>query len=139
MEETNGELIVTVKARSMPELRKKLLAILGETESDTSVFEEDFPEYIMKIYPDYKRHNHSAAILTILHEKHKGEENAVDSLTLANEMMDRFPRLFKGKTAGKVSFGNIFSGTYLEKKGLIKIGYEKYEDSEDEYRKYWVE
>ena len=138
MEETNGELTVTVKAKNMPELREKLLAILGETEYiDTS--EEDFPENIKEIYPDYQRHTHSAAILTILHEKHKGKKNAVDSLTLANEMIDKFPRLFKGKTVGKVSFGNIFSGTFLKKKGLIKIGYEKYEDSEDKYRIYWVE
>jgi len=78
-------------------------------------------------------------MLTVLHEKQKGKENSVDSLTMANEMIDRFPRLFRGKTPGKVSFGNIFSGTFLEKRGLLEIDYEKYEDSEDTYRAYWVE
>ena len=137
MEIQNGEIVVTVRAKNMPELREKLLAILGEVGNETNG--EAFPEEIKKIYPDYKRHKHSAAMLTILHEKHKGKKNAVDSWTLAEEMMDKFPRLFKGKTQGKVSFGNIFSGTFLEKRKLLKIDYEKYEDSEGNYRIYWVE
>jgi hypothetical protein len=137
MEIKNGEIVVTVRAKNMPELRGKLLEILGEAEENSNG-EEEFPENIKKIYPDYKRHKHSAAMLTILAEKHKGKTNAVDSWDLANEMMDRFPRLFKGKTQGKVSNGNIFSGTFLEKRGLLKIGYKKYEDSENEYRIYWV-
>lgn len=138
METTNEEITVTVRAKTMPELRKKLLAILGEIETDADEF-EDFPDHIKEIYPDYKRHTHSAAILTVLYEKHRGEENAVDSLTLASEMIDRFPRLFRGKTPGKVSFGNIFSGTHLEKRGLVEIGYEEYKDSDEKYRVYWVE
>lgn len=138
MDIEKGEIVVTVRAKNMPELRQKLLAILGEVEYETKE-QEDFPEQIKKIYPEYKRHEHSAAMLTILHEKHEGKKNAVDSKTLAGEMMEKFPRLFIGKTQGKVSRGNIFSGTFLEKQGLLKIGYEKYEDSEDEYRTYWVE
>ena len=144
MEEENErsideQITVTIKARTMPELREKLLAILGETSKETEGMEWDFPEHIKKIYPQYRRRKHSAAMLTVLHDKHKGEENSVDSLTMANEMIDRFPRLFRGKTPGKVSFGNIFSGTVLKKRGLIKIGYEEYEDGDDTYRVYWVE
>ncbi len=139
MEISNDEIIVTVRAKNIAELREKLLKILGETELEENNSEEDFPEEIKELYPTYKRHQHSAAMLTVLHEKHKGEKNAVDSYDLADEMMDRFPRMFKGKTTGKVSKGNIFSATYLEKKGLLKIGYEKYEDIDDEYRVYWVE
>jgi len=134
--EKNGEIVVTVRAKNTQELREKLLAILGETETATNG-EEDFPDDIKQLYPDHSRHKHSAAMLTVLHEKHKGEQNAVDSITLADEMMDRFPKLFKGKTQGKVSFGNIFSGTFLERRGLLHIGYKKYDDSEDEYRIYW--
>jgi hypothetical protein len=139
MEETNGELTVTIRAKNMPELRKKLLAMLGETESDTNVTEEDFPDDIKSIFPDYEYRTHGAAMLTVLHEKHQGKQNAVDSLKLAEEMVDRFPRLFKGKTVGKVSAGNVFSGNGLKKRKLIQVDYAKYEDSEDEYRMYWVQ
>jgi hypothetical protein len=78
-------------------------------------------------------------MLTVLHEKHQGKQNAVDSLKLAEEMVDRFPRLFKGKTVGKVSAGNVFSGNGLKKRKLIQVNYAKYEDSENEYRMYWVQ
>jgi hypothetical protein len=138
MEESNGELVVTVRAKNMPELRKKLLAILGETEPETTASEEDFPDSIKSIFPGYKERIHGAAMLTVLHEKHKGKENAVDSSTLAKEMIDRFPRLFKGKTFGEVSAGNVFSGNGLKKNNLIQIELSKDEDSEDEYRMYWV-
>ncbi len=138
MEQSDGELVVTVRAKNMPELRKKLLAILGETESGANVLEEDFPDSIKSIFPDYEERTHGVAMLTVLHEKHKGKENAVDSPTLAKEMIDRFPHLFKGKTFGEVSKGNVFSGNGLLKKNLIQIDYQKYEDSEDEYRMYWV-
>jgi len=139
MEETNGELTVTIKAKNMPELRKKLLAMLGETESDTDVSKEDFPDNIKRIFPDYEYRAHGAAILTVLHEKHQGKQNAVDSLKLAEEMLDRFPRLFKGKTVGQISAGNVFSGNGLKKRRLIQIDYEQYTDSENEYRVYWVQ
>jgi hypothetical protein len=138
MEENNGDLVITVRAKNMPELRKKLLAILGETEQEATVPEEDFPDSIKSIFPAYEERVHGAAMLAVLHEKHKGKENAVDSPTLAKEMIARFPRLFKGKTFGEVSRGNVFSGNGLKKKNLIKIDL-KYEDSEDEYRMYWVE
>lgn len=138
MEETNGELVVTVRAKNMPELKKKLLAIIGEGEEEVSASEEDFPDAIKQIFPDYARRTHGAAMLTVLHEKHKGKANAVDSYKLAEEMVDRFPRLFKGKTIGKVSAGNVFSGNGLLKKKLIEKDMEKYEDSDDLYRVYWV-
>lgn len=143
MEIKDGEIVVTVRARSMPELREKLLAILGETEKTKEIVEEgateDFPSAIKELYPDYIRHPHSAAMLTLLHEMHKGEEKAVTSWILADEMMTRFPRLFKGKTRGQVSFGNIFPGNFLQKKRLINIGYTKAPDGGNNFRLYWVE
>ena len=40
--------------------------------------------------------------------------------------------------AGQVSRGNIFAGTNLLNRGLLKIDYKKYEDRDDEYRAYWM-
>jgi len=76
-------------------------------------------------------------MLAVLHAKHKGKANAVASLDLAKEMMGMFPSLFIGKTEGQVSFGNIFAGTYLKKRGLINI--EVCEEKDWEYRIYWVD
>jgi hypothetical protein len=98
--------------------------------------EVDFPEHIKEIYPDYEDHPHSAAILAVLHANHKGKANAVESLDLAKEMMEMFPSLFIGKTEGQVSFGNIFAGTFLKKKGLINIEVRQSEGFR--YRVYWV-
>ena len=56
-----------------------------------------FSEDIKKMYPDYKEHPQSAAMLAAIHEKHKGKNNAVESLELAQEMMQMFPSLFIGK------------------------------------------
>jgi|SRR3990170_1920732 len=143
MEVDNGELVVTVRAKSMPDLRRKLLAILGEEEtkpepeSDTTESAADFPDAIKSILPDYADRTHGAAMLTVLHEKHKGKENSVDSSKLAEEMVDRFPRLFRGYTVGKVSSGNVFAGNGLKSKNLIQ--FENHEDSDDQYRLYWVE
>jgi len=138
MEETNGELTVTVRAKNIPELRTKLLKILGEME-DSNHTSEDFPENIKKIYPEYESNPHSAAILTVLREKHVGKANAIFSWELSEEMIDQFPRLFKGKTQGQVSRGNILPANHLEKAGLLKIGHQKYQNTADEYRVYWVE
>jgi len=140
MEQSDGELVVTVRAKSMPELRKKLLAILGETEteSEANVSEEDFPDSIKSVFSDYQERTHGAAMLTVLQEKHKGKENAVASTELAKEMIARFPHLFKGKILSEISRGNVFSGNGLLKRKLIQIDFQKYEDSEDEYRMYWV-
>jgi len=139
MESSNGEITVTVKARSIPELVERLQKVLGEYKATQTTKQEsaDFPESIKKIYPDYEEHPHSAAILAVLHAKHKGKANAVESLDLAKEMMDMFPSLFIGKTEGQVSFGNIFAGTYLKKRGLINIEIQKREDWK--YRVYWVD
>jgi hypothetical protein len=130
---------VTVKAKSIPELVDKLQKILGQYKSMQSVQpqEVDFPENIKKIYPDYDDHPHSAAMLAVLHANHKGKAHAVVSLDLAKEMMSAFPSLFLGKTEGQVSFGNIFAGTYLQKRGLINI--EIREEEDWEYRVYWVD
>ena len=133
MEESNGELAVTVRAKNMPELRKKLLAILGEGEQQETAIDQDFPESIKNIFPGYAERAHGAAMLTVLREKHVEKENAVDSPTLAKEMIEKFPRLFAGKTFGEVSAGNVFSGNGLRKKNLIQIDL-----TEDESRMYWV-
>ena len=139
MEAGNGEIVVTVKASSIPELVDKLQKVLGQYKSMQPVKQEeiDFPENIKQIYPDYEDHPHSAAMLTVLHEKHKGKANAVESLDLAKEMMAMFPSLFIGKTEGQVSLGNIFAGTYLKKRGLVNI--EKQDREDWEYRIYWVD
>jgi hypothetical protein len=138
MEESNGELTVTVKAKNMPELRKKLLAILGEAEPDASALEDSFPDEIKRIFPDYEDHPHAAAMLAVLIAKHKGRANAVDSSTLAQEMVDAFPRVFKGKTVEKVSSGNVFSGTALKNRKLAQIDLKVSENSAYEYRVYWA-
>jgi len=139
MEAENGEIIVTVKASNIPELVDKLQKILGQYKAMQPIQQKqvDFPEHIKQIYPDYEDHPHSAAMLAVLHAKHKGKTNAVESLDLAKEMMAMFPSLFIGKTEGKVSFGNIFAGTYLQKRGLIRIEVRRREDWE--YRIYWVD
>lgn len=139
MEIGNGEIIVTVKAKSIPELVDKLQSILGQYKSIQPIQpqEIDFPEHIKRIYPDYKDHPHSAAMLAVLYAKHRGRANAVESLKLAREMMEMFPNLFIGKTEGQVSFGNIFAGTYLKKRGLINIEVRK--ERGWKYRVYWVD
>lgn len=105
----------------------------GPTEVE---LEHLFPDFIKKFYPNYKDNYHSAAMLTVLHDKHKGKANAVESLDLAKEMKARFPTLFREVPEGKISFGNIFAGTYLKKKGLIQI--EIRTEKGWEYRLYWV-
>lgn len=139
MDVGNGEIVVTVKAKSIPELVDKLQKILGQYKSMQPVQQQKvaFPEHIKQIYPDYEDHQHSAAMLAVLHASHKGKANAVESLDLAKEMMAMFPRLFIGKTEGQVSFGNIFAGTYLKKRGLVNI--EKRKEGDWEYRVYWVD
>lgn len=139
MESGNGDIVVTVKAKSIPELVDRLQKILGQYKSmqpaQTQQQEVDFPEDIKKIYPNYQDNPHSAAMLAVLHANHKGKANAVESLELAKEMMQMFPSLFIGKTEGKVSAGNVFSGNFLMKEGLINI---EVRDDEGEYRVYWA-
>lgn len=140
MEETGGEITVTVKANSIAELVDKLQKILGQYKATVQVAKQeevDFPEHIKQIYPDYEDHSHSAAMLSVLHAKHKGKANAVESIDLAREMMQMFPSLFIGKTEGQVSAGNIFSGTFLKKRRLVNI--EICEREGWEYRIYWVD
>jgi hypothetical protein len=139
MESGNGDIVVTVKAKSIPELVDRLQKILGQYKSmqpaQTQQQEVDFPEHIKKIYPKYQDNPQSAAMLAVLHANHKGKANAVESLELAKEMMQMFPSLFIGKTEGKVSAGNVFSGNFLKKEGLINI---EVRDDEGEYRVYWA-
>ena len=143
MEAQNGEISVTVKAKSIPELVDKLKKVLGQYEVTQPIQQVeppeqvDFPDDIKKIYPDYMDHQHSAAMLSVLREKHRGKANAVESLDLAKEMMQMFPRLFLGKTEGEVSAANVFSGNFLKKRGLINI--EVRSDKGWDYRVYWVD
>lgn len=142
METENGEISVTVKASSIPEIVAKLQKILGHYSAMQTVHQPapqkvvDFPDSIKQMYPDYEDHPHSAAMLAALHANHKGKTNAVESLDLAKEMMQMFPSLLIGKTAGEVSAGNVFSGNFLKKRGLISI--EVRNDKGWEYRVYWV-
>jgi hypothetical protein len=136
----DGEITVTIRANSITELIEKLQKVLGQYKtSQITVSQEaaDFPESIKQIYPDYAEHPHSAAMLAVLHANHTGKAHAVESLDLAKEMMSAFPNLFIGKTEGQVSFGNIFAGTYLQKRGLINIEIREREDWE--FRVYWVD
>jgi hypothetical protein len=139
MEAGSEEIVVTIRAKNVPELIDKLQRVLGQYKSTQLIQQPkaDFPAHIKQIYPEYEEHPHSAAMLTVLYAKHKGKANAVESLQLAKEMMEMFPNLFIGKKAGQVSFGNIFAGTYLKKKGLINI--EKRREDGWVYRVYWVD
>jgi hypothetical protein len=140
VQNSDGEITVTVRANSIPELIEKLQKVLGQYKgSQNQSIQEavDFPDDIKQLYPDYDEHPHSAAILSVLHANHKGKANAVESLELAKEMKTAFPSLFAGKDEGQVSFGNIFAGTYLQKRGLIHI--EIREEEGWKYRVYWVD
>ena len=140
MENENGDIVVTVKAKSIPELIDRLQKILGQYKSvqatQTMAEEVDFPDHIKKAYPNYEDNPRSAAMLTVLHAAHKGKANAVASMDLAKEMMQMFPSLFIGKTEGKVSAGNVFTGNFLKKKGLISTEVRK--ENGWNYRVYWV-
>ena len=132
---------LTIKARDLSELREKLMAHLAELgvkvseeAEEPEEVEIDFPEEIKRIYPDYEYNYHSAAMLTVLHEKHKGKEKMVSSRDLAKEMKERFPEYFRRVPIKKISWGNIFAGTQLEERGLIHI-----ERDKDRRRFYWVE
>jgi len=140
MQSIDGEITVTIRANSIPELIEKLQKVLGQYKtSQITISPEaaDFPDSIKQIYPDYAEHPHSAAMLTALHANHKGKAHAVESMDLTKEMMYALPNLFIGKTEGQVSCGNIFAGTYLKKRGLINI--EIRETDGWEYRVYWVD
>jgi len=143
MEAENGEISVTIKAKSIPELVEKLQNMLGQykglqpAQQAEPQHEVDFPEDIKKVYPDYKNHQHSAAMLAAIYEKHKEKSNAVESFELAKEMLQMFPSLFIGKTEGAVSAANVFSGNFLKKRGLIKIEVRK--DKGWDYRVYWAD
>lgn len=138
MEEQSDEIVVTIRAKNIPELKRKLREMLGEEEPETTVQSEDFPDDIKRRYPDYQGREHSAAMLTVLYEKHKGRPNAVNSHDLAQEMLARFPRLFSGKTVGTVSRGNVPSGYALAKDDLIKMELVHDQNEDYDYRVYWV-
>jgi hypothetical protein len=142
METGNGEISVTVKANSIPELVGKLQKILGQYKAMQPIQglaqgqEIDFPQHIKELYPDYGYNSHSAAMLTALYANHKGKANAVTSSDLAKEMKQIFPNLFAGKTEGEISAGNVLPGNVLLKKGLIKKEVRK--EGKWEYRVYWI-
>lgn len=129
---------LTIKAKDIAELKEKLksqLAELGvEIEEEEEVNEVEFPDEIKEIYPDYEDNYHSAAMLTVLHENHRGRANRVSSWDLAEEMKERFPELFYRVTQGKISWGNIFPGSQLEEQELLHI-----ERDRRGTRFYWVD
>jgi hypothetical protein len=138
-EQTEG-VILTIRARNLSDLKQKLISHLAELgvtieeeEAEREV-EVEFPDEIKRIYPDYEDNPHSAAMLTVLYENHRGRANQVSSWELAEEMKERFPELFRRKSIKKISWGNIFAGTRLEKSGLIHI-----ERDEEDRRTYWVD
>ena len=143
METENEDISVTIKAKSIPELVEKLQKILGQYKGVQPSHKPEpqrevvFSEDIKKMYPDYKEHPQSAAMLAAIHEKHKGKNNAVESLELAQEMMQMFPSLFIGKTEVAVSASNVFSGNFLKKRKLINI--EVKTDDGWDYRVYWAD
>jgi hypothetical protein len=143
METENEDISVTIKAKSIPELVEKLQKILGQykgvqpSQKPEPQREVVFSEDIKKIYPDYKEHPQNAAMLAAIQEKHKGKNNAVESLELAKEMMQMFPSLFIGKTEGAVSASNVVSGNFLKKRKLINI--EVKTDDGWDYRVYWAD
>ena len=73
-------------------------------------------------------------MLMVLSEKHRGRNNRVSSWELAEEMKERFQELFRRRSIKKISWGNIFAGTQLERRGLIHI-----DRDEEGRRTYWVD
>jgi hypothetical protein len=143
LEEENG-IVVTVKAKNVPELIEKLKKVLGEYKGvqpaqQQSEIKQEFPEEITRLYPDFDFENnqHSAAMLTVLYEKYQGKDKAVCSEDLALEMLHRFPTLFAGRTKGEVSRGNAFAGQKLAKKNIIKTATEI--EKGTPYKIYWIE
>ena len=138
MTENNEGVTLTIKARDLAELKEKLITQLTElgveipTKETKEEVETDFPAEIKEIYPDYEYNYHSAAMLTVLHENHKGRNRKVSSWELAKEMKGRFPEFFSRDAVKRISWGNIFPGSQLEKQGLLHI------EMEDK-RYYWVE
>ena len=128
------KIAVTFEAENVEDLIRKMKKFIGEWKADNTD-ELEFPEDVMEDYPNYEDNPLSAIIITVLREKHKGEKNSVVSSDLADEMIDRFPRFFKECTVGEVSKSIVLPANFLEKNGLIKIGYDK----GDSTRWYWVE
>lgn len=142
MSEKNEGITLTIRAKDFSELKQKLIQHLREIgvevveseEGEVEWEEVEFPDEIKRIYPDYEYNFHSAAMLTVLYENHRGRANRVSSWELAKEMKERFPELFVRKSIRKISWGNIFAGTQLEKLGLIHI-----ERDENNRRTYWMD
>jgi len=138
---TNNEgITLTIKAKDVSDLREKLilqLSELGVKIADGEIAEKpkvDFPDKIREIYPNCYDNYHSAAMLTVLHERHRGIDNRIPSRDLAKEMKERFPELFHHVPLKRISWGNIFPGNQLEERRLLHI-----ERDKDKRRFYWVE
>lgn len=140
MSENNEGVTLTIKAKDIAELKEKLISQLAEfgveipEEETEEEIEVDFPDEIKEIYPDYEYNHHSAAMLTVLRENHRGRTNRVSSWDLGKEMKERFPELFYRVSLKRISWGNIFPGNQLEKQGLLHI-----ERDQDRKRLYWVD
>ena len=141
MSEVSEGITLTIKAKDMRELRQKLAAQLTELgvkipeeEGEAEEVEIEVPDEIKRIYPDWDSNYHSAAMLTVLYERHRGRTNRVSSWNLAEEMKENFPDYFYGIARRSVSWGNIFAANVLEDRGLIHID----RDSEGK-RFYWVD
>jgi len=125
--EENEGITLIIKAKDLAELKEKLISQVTEfgieipEEETEEEVEIDFPDEIKEIYPDYEYNQHSAAMLTVLREEHRGRTNRVSSWDLANEMKERFPEYFYRVPPRKISWGNIFAANQLEERGLIHI------------------
>lgn len=141
IENSDNEITAVIRAKSIQELITKLQEILGSYNEIQPTKQKEikqvFSQEIMTLYPDYENKQHSAAILTILYERHVGKANATWSEELAKEMKMRFPSLFEGKSIGEISKGNAISGTKLSEQGLIKTFTET--ENGEKYRMYYVE
>ena len=138
---TNDEgITLTIKAKNVADLRDKLVLQLSELGvrimdgEGIEKLEVGFPDEIKETYPKYKRNYHSAAMLTVLRERHIGRENRISSRDLAEEMKERFPELFHRVSLRRISWGNIFPGSQLEEQRLLRI-----ERDTNKKRFYWVE
>ena len=140
MSDSSEGITLTIKAKDISELKEKLISQLaelgveiGEEETEEEV-EIDFPDEIKEIYPDYEYNYHSAIMLAVLHENHKGKTNKVSSWDLAKEMKEKFPEFFYRVPLKKISWGNIWPGGQLQERELLHI-----ERDQDGKRFYWVE
>jgi hypothetical protein len=139
----NEGITVVVHAQSIEELIHKLRSTLAgyETSSATSEDSEplpvDYPEEVRTALPNFQESPLMAMMYTVLLDRHRGEQNAVDSQTLATEIKERFPERFNGIDAAKISQKTVFPGYVLStKRNLIHM--ESRVQGDLEFRVYWA-